>query len=125
MLYSSFTHCTVPRFHFKKLLPKVVGLLYPRYLSSNFRLSRLTMEGTTRLGGNNGKEPTYQCRRHQRHRFNPWVGKISWRGNWQPTPVYLPRESYGQRSLAGYKFMRSQRVGHSIVYTHMATELLP
>ena len=35
-------------------------------------------------------------------RFNPWVGKILWRRKWQPTPVFLPRESHGQRSLAGY-----------------------
>jgi len=31
------------------------------------------------------------------------VGKIPWRRNWQPTPVFLPGESYGQRSLAGYR----------------------
>ena len=30
-----------------------------------------------------------------------WVGKIPWRRAWQPTPVFLPRESHGQRSLAG------------------------
>ena len=30
------------------------------------------------------------------------VGKIPWRRTWQPTPVFLPGESYGQRSLAGY-----------------------
>ena len=34
--------------------------------------------------------------------FNPWVGKSCWRTAWQPTPVFLPRESHGQRSLAGY-----------------------
>ena len=38
----------------------------------------------------------------RRHRFDPWVGKIPWRGPWQPTPVFLPGESHGQRSLAGY-----------------------
>jgi len=32
----------------------------------------------------------------------PRVGKIPWRRTWQPTPVFLPGESYGQRSLAGY-----------------------
>ena len=46
-----------------------------------------------------GKEPACQCRRH---RFSPWVGKIPWRRKWQPTSVFMPRESYGQRSLAGY-----------------------
>ena len=34
--------------------------------------------------------------------FDPWVGKIPWRKNLQPTPLFLPRESCGQRSLAGY-----------------------
>ena len=33
--------------------------------------------------------------------FNPWVGKIPWRRAWQPTPVFSPGESHGQRSLAG------------------------
>ena len=34
--------------------------------------------------------------------FNPWVGKILWRREWQPTPVFLPGEFHRQRSLAGY-----------------------
>ena len=37
-----------------------------------------------------------------RCRFDPWVGKIPWRRTWQPTPVFLPGESHGQRSLVGY-----------------------
>ena len=36
-----------------------------------------------------------QCRRHG---FDPWAGKIPW----QPTPLFLPGESYGWRSLVGY-----------------------
>ena len=32
----------------------------------------------------------------------PWVGKIPWRREWQPSPVFLPGEFHGQRSLAGY-----------------------
>ena len=40
--------------------------------------------------------------RDKRQEFNPWVGKIPWRRKWQPTPVFLPGESHGQRSLAGY-----------------------
>ena len=31
----------------------------------------------------------------------PWVRKIPWRRKWLPTPVILPGESHGQRSLAG------------------------
>ena len=38
----------------------------------------------------------------RRLRFNPWVGKIPRRRKWQPTPVFLPGKSQGQRSLAGY-----------------------
>ena len=50
-------------------------------------------------GGASGKELSCQCRRHKRHRFDPWVGRIPWRRAWQPTPVFLPGQSYGQRSL--------------------------
>ena len=39
------------------------------------------------------------CRRPE---FDPWVGKISWRREWQPTLVLLPGESHGQRSLVDY-----------------------
>ena len=46
-----------------------------------------------------GKEFTCQCKRCRSLRFNPWVGKIPWRKKWQPTPVFLPGESHGQRSL--------------------------
>ena len=49
--------------------------------------------------GSDSKEPTCQCRRF---RFNPCLGKIRWRRKWQPTPVFLPGEPHGQRSLAGY-----------------------
>jgi len=48
------------------------------------------------------KEPACQCRRHKRCGFHPWVRKVPWRRAWQPTPVLLPGESHGQRSLAGY-----------------------
>ena len=37
----------------------------------------------------------------RRRRFKPWVGKIPWRRKWQPTPVFLPGKSCGQRSLVG------------------------
>ena len=53
-------------------------------------------------GGASGKEPACQRRIHKRRRFDPWVGKIPWRRAWQPTLVFLPGESHGQRSLVGY-----------------------
>ena len=49
-----------------------------------------------------GKEPTCHCRRCKRHRFDPWIRKIPWRRTWQLSPVFLPGESHGQRSRAGY-----------------------
>ena len=39
----------------------------------------------------------------QTPRFDPWVGKVPWKREWQPTPVFLPGESHGQRSLADYR----------------------
>ena len=53
-------------------------------------------------GGTSGKEPACQDRRHKRGGFDPWVGKIPWRRAWQPTPVFLPGASHGQRRLVGY-----------------------
>ena len=46
-----------------------------------------------------GKESTCQCKRC---RFDPWVRKIPWRRKWQPSPVFLPGKSHGQRNLVGY-----------------------
>ena len=44
-----------------------------------------------------GKESTCQS---VRHGFDPGAGKIRYRRKWQPTPVFLPLKSHGQRSLA-------------------------
>ena len=43
-----------------------------------------------------------QWRSHRRCGFDPWVGKVSYRRKWQPTPVFSPVKSHGQRRLAGY-----------------------
>ena len=59
-----------------------------------------------------GKESTCQCRSHE---FNPWFGKIPWRRRWQPTPVFLPGKSHGQRSLAGYSPWGCKWVRHNLV----------
>ena len=71
--------------------PYLVRSLYPRN-----RTCYLTRGASRWLSG---KEFSYQYRRH---RFTSRVGKILWRRAWQPTPVFLPREAHGQRSLAGY-----------------------
>ena len=53
-------------------------------------------------GGASGKEPACQCRRHE----EMWVPSLGledpWRRAWQPTPVFMPGEPHGQRSLVGY-----------------------
>jgi len=46
------------------------------------------------LPANAGGEKRYWC--------NPWIRKIPWRRAWQLTPVFLPGETLGQRSLGGY-----------------------
>ena len=45
-------------------------------------------------------------------RFEPWVMKIPWRKEWQPTPVFLPGEFHEQRSVVGYSPWGCKRVGH-------------
>ena len=50
-------------------------------------------------------------------RFYPWVGKIPWRRKWQPTLVFLPGWSHGQRSL-GYRPWGRKRVGHNWASVH-------
>ena len=52
-------------------------------------------------GGASGKESTSQCRRYETQ-FDNLVSKIPWSRKWQPTPVFLPGESHGQRNLADY-----------------------
>ena len=47
--------------------------------------------------------------------FDPWVGKIPWRRKWQPTPVFLPGKSHGQRSLVGYSPWGHKRVRLDLV----------
>ena len=49
-----------------------------------------------------GKEPACNAGDTGRYRFHPGVREIPWRRAWQPTLVFLPGESHGQRSLAGY-----------------------
>ena len=54
-----------------------------------------------------------------------WVGKIPWRRAWQPTPVFLPGESHGQWSLAGYS-PRGCKVGcgRATKHIHCVTQCL-
>ena len=74
------------------------------------------------------KEPTCQFRSHRRCEFYPWVGKIPWRRKWQPTPVFLPWKSHGQRSLGGYVHVvtKSQTWPSEHIHrTHVAVQPSP
>ena len=65
--------------HLNSFLKKIALLKLPKWLS--------------------GKASACQYRRRG---FDPWVGMILWRRKWQPTLVFLPGKSHGQRSLVGY-----------------------
>ena len=43
-----------------------------------------------------------------------WAGKIPWRRKWQPTPVFLPGKSHGQRSLVDYNPWVHKKVEHDL-----------
>ena len=66
------------------------------------QVNRSALDCCPYIGGASDKEPACQCKRHKRCRFDPWVQKIPQRRKWQPTPVFLPRESHGQRTLVVY-----------------------
>ena len=67
-------------------------------------------------GGSSGKEHAYKCKRR---RFNPWVGKILWRRRWQLTPVFLPGETQGQRSLVDHGVTKSGMWLSTCMHTYL------
>ena len=69
-----------------------------------------------------GKESVYRWRRHRRHRFNPWIGKISWSRKWQLTPLFLPEKLHGYKRLVVYSPWGLKRVRYNWETEH-ATQL--
>ena len=65
-------------------------------------------------GGSDGKEPACSGRPG----FDPWVRKIPWRTEWQPTPVFLPGEPPWTEEPGGLQSMGPQRVGHDRATKH-------
>ena len=82
-----------------KLQELVMGREAWRAVVHGVAKSRTQVRDWTEL---DGKEPACQFRRHKRCGFDPCVRKIPWRRAWKLTPVFLPEESHGQSSLAGY-----------------------
>ena len=58
---------------------------------------------------------------------DPWGGKIPWSRKWQPTPVFLPGKSHGQRSLVGYSpwGRRESDTTEATEHSHMHIIYLP
>ena len=83
-----FKFCSAYNFHF--IICEISGIL------------------TGLPGGSVDKEFTCRCKKH---RFDPWVRKISWRRAWKPTPVFLPGESHRgawQDIVLGFAKSRTQ-----------------
>ena len=55
--------------------------------------------------------------------FHAWIGKIPWRRKWEPTPVFLPGEFHGQRSLVGHSPWGRKRVRHNWATEHIWMEI--
>ena len=59
--------------------------------------------------------------------FDPWIGKIPWRREWQTTPLVLPGQSPGQRSLVGYNLWGCKEMDtteHTHTHTHCVLECI-
>ena len=67
-----------------------------------------------------GQEPACQCTRGKKCRLDPWIEKIPWGKTWQPTPVFLLRESHGQRCLLGYSPLGCKELDTTWVTQHVA-----
>ena len=66
-----------------------------------------------------GRQSACQCRRC---RFKPWVGKISWKRKWQPTPIFLSGKYHRQRRLEGYSLWghkESDMTEHACKHIHI------
>ena len=64
---------------------------------------------------------------YRRPGFNPWVGKISWRMEWQPIQERLPGEFRGQRSLVGYNQwgFKESDMTEQVMHTDINSKKIP
>ena len=97
------------------LCEHLVALLMKLLVSVKFPHSYLFMDILVNVdfpGGTSGKEPTCQCRRHGRHRFDPWVGKIPWEKETATHCSILAWRIPWTEEPGGLQSMGLQRVGH-------------
>ena len=97
----------------------------PKLLNSGFkRLEWICAIGGYSPDGSVGQESACNAGDIGDAGFGHCVGKIPWRREWRPTPVFLPEKSHGQRSLVGYnsKGCKESDVTEQLsphVHTHM------
>ena len=110
--------------HRKGVIKRLKGILCIKCISvcPMNRIWCLTLTQDVSCGAS-GKELTCQCRRCKRHGLDLWVKKIPWRRAWQPTPVFLPGESLGQRSLVGYSSQGCKELDTTEAIEHTHTHL--
>ena len=110
ILHSVYEHLTLPMsWHSYSTHFLLNPFLYPSnsFILMTFQLSSPSFisdyqELKCILGFSSGSVVKRICLQCRRHGFNhPWVQKIPWRKKWQPTRVFLPGKSHGQRKLAG------------------------
>ena len=76
-------------------------------------------------GGTNGREPACHCRSCRRGRCDAGGRRMPWRRAWQPTSVFLPRESHGQRSLVCYIVHRVAESWTQLIQLSRVWHILP
>ena len=96
--YSVVTYRTCITVSIQELIAVIVTMAVTS-IWKTFVLFRISRESMGFPGGVSVKEPASQGRWCKRCWFDPLVKKIPWRRAWQPTPVFLPGESLGQRRL--------------------------
>ena len=92
----------------RAVLNLVREMVFPFYRGGNSNFLKL-LPGRVEI---RPKGSTCQCRRL---RFYPWVRKDLWKRDWQPTSVFLPGKSHGQRSLVSYSLWDCKRTEHDWV----------
>ena len=77
-------------------------------------------------GGASGKEPAWQCRRHRRHGFDPWVRKIPWRRALATHSSIFAWRIPWTEEPGGIQSIGSQKVGHDwrdLAHTHALLDI--
>ena len=85
-------------------------LIHLSHFIFTFVIINELIDNTSFSGSSAGKESACDT--------ETWVRKIPWRREWLPTPVFLPGEFHGQRSLVGYSPWH-RRVGHERLSLHL------